>query len=436
MKSLQQRLGVLDGSEFSYVRNVQDVAYPSAQPNNPLTGGGYYNTSAFQSTPNIEGFKAQVIDNRPVGSPAIPLGTLYVEQFTAANSGDAFYAPSASPAPGLPLFSYGVLTGVPASTLPYTNPSLVLGQSTGQNEVMLQQVGTVQALCTTGSIAIAPGTLLTADGNGNLTPFPAPSAAPTPTVTPTGTTGAVTVTYALVAISQNGTYSAIGTGTATSTSNATGSGVNFNLIQWTPTADAVGYIILRTTASGYTPATVGVIGQVGPGVHSFNDTGLAILPNTSATVAFQQLAAPSAPAVVQVTGAVAGTTSYAYKVSAVLANGVGSVESSASTTLTTGNAVLSTANGNKITWTAVTGAAYYIIDRSTGGATQGVIGTSNNPTVGFVDYGLPATAFVQQTIPNALPNGDGSSTLAVAKGTLAASTTTPTLVSVQVGGGF
>lgn len=414
-------------------RFIIDQAYPSGQPNNPLTGGGYYNTSAFIAGPNIEKFQAEVMDNRTAGGASVALGTLVVEQMTAVNTGDANYIPSSVAAQQLPLFSYGILAALPAG---------LTDTGGGQTpKLTIVQKGLAAALCTTAANAIAPGTLLTADGKGNLTAYQPSSTAPTPTVTPIGTTGAVTVTYALAAISLDGVLGPLGTATATATSNATGTNANFNQISWTPAADAAGYVIVRTTASGYTPSTVGVIGQVGANVSTFNDTGLAIVPNTSATTIVQSLSAPSAPTVAQVSGATAGTTSYAYKVTAIGPNGVWSAESSASTTLTTGAATLSQTQGNKITWTNVTGAVAYAIDRTTAtGYGLGFIGfTLANSGNGFVDYGQAATTMAAAgqnlaSANNPNPTPRAGTCLAVSKGTLAASTSTATLVNVQVGG--
>lgn len=307
-------------------RNVQDISMQSAQPNFPLTGGGYYNQAAFLGTPNIERFEASVLDNRPVSSPTIPIGTLYVEQFLAANTGDANYVPSSIPQQQIPLFSYGILQAVP---LPPSGGSAVTAFAPAATgipvELNLVQKGNAQALCTTlAAAAIAPGTLLVADGNGNLTPSLLATAVVVPTVTTT-------------------------------------------------------------------------------------------------------------PTVVQVAGATAGTTTYTYTISSAAANGVAAA-ASAGGSVTTGNAVLSTINGNKITWTAVAGVAYYIINRTVGGATQGFVGTSNNPVAGFVDYGIVATPYTQQTTANLGSAALPGTVLAVSKGTLAASTTTPTLVLVNLGG--
>jgi hypothetical protein len=410
------------------IRNVMD----SAMASGAVAAGA---ASAFQSGPNIEGFDVQVLDARPSGAPGIALGTLWVERFTAANTGDAFYDPSAIYAQPIPIFSYGVLTSIPPPTAPAYGQPLVNNVSSGQNQIRLRQKGTAAALCTTpAGIAIAAGTPLCADGNNNLTPFLSPAAAPTPVVTPVGAAGAVTVNYALVAVSSAGVPSALGTAGQTTTSNATLTNANYNQLSWTPVADAAYYIVVRTTAVGLAPATVGVIGYVSGEQDTFNDTGLAIIPNTSATVFFPTLSAPAQPTVAQVTGATAGTTTDTYTVVAVGANGIDSAQSTARA-LTTANATLTPANGNRITWTAVPGAAYYKIIRTVAGgspSSTGLIGTSNNPTGGFLDYGQTAVTYTPQSTPMLTPaNGQ---VLAIAKGALPAGTSAPTLVNVQVGG--
>jgi hypothetical protein len=295
--------------------------------------------------------------------------------------------------------------------------------------------GPVQALCTTTTNAIAVGTWLCADGLGNLTAFQPPSAAPTPTITPVGTSGSTTYSYGLVAVGADGTVSTITTAT-TAGGNATLSNSNYNQISWTSVADGSTYIIVRTSSAG-TPSTVGVIGQVSAADGTFNDTGLAIEPNTSATQFFQRLAAPSAPTVT--TSGTAGTVSYSYKITAVAPNGVYSAESSAGT-VSTGNATLGAVNYNHITWSAVTGAVLYVIDRTASAGTPSTLGTigyfsvtpGSSPTYAFNDTGLAATAYTAVTAPFATP--PAGSVLAISLGVLAASTSTPTLTNVWIGG--
>lgn len=146
----------------------------SAQPNFPLTGGGYYNSSAFQAIPNIESIDAQTLDNRASGSAAIAIGKAFVEQILAANSGDANYTVSAVANQALPMFSYGILVAVP---LPAPVAGIITPNvSTGQNEIRIRQKGTCLAFATSTANtnkAIAIGDPLAFDGAGNLTSCPA-----------------------------------------------------------------------------------------------------------------------------------------------------------------------------------------------------------------------------------------------------------------------
>ena len=148
------------------IRNVQDLAYPSAAVSPGLP-------EAFQATPNIEGIDATVIDNRASGSTAYPVGALFVESFTANNPGDANYIPSLVASQPLPMFSYGVITAVPVPPAGGNPPgSIPIGKTSGGgNEIRIRQKGGCFALCTTTGTAIAAGTLLGADGAGNLTPI-------------------------------------------------------------------------------------------------------------------------------------------------------------------------------------------------------------------------------------------------------------------------
>jgi len=149
------------------IRNVQDLSYQS----------GYFGTgltqSAFQGQPNLEGFDATVIDNRAAASTAYKVGNLFIEQFLAANSGDANYTVSAAAAAPYPMFSYGVITSIPNAASPVVGspPTLVApGVTTGGgNEIRLRQKGTTLAYCTTSGTPIAVGSPLAADGAGNLT---------------------------------------------------------------------------------------------------------------------------------------------------------------------------------------------------------------------------------------------------------------------------
>jgi hypothetical protein len=109
---------------------------------------------------------------------------------------------------------------------------------------------------------------------------------------------------------------------------------------------------------------------------------------------FSVLAVPAAPIITQ--NGTAGVTSYAYTVEALLGNG-NSGASAASTTFTTGNATLTATNSLNVTFTPVAGATSYNVRRTTGGATQGIIGNvlaTGKATYTLVDTGLSADGSV------------------------------------------
>lgn len=127
-------------------------------------------------------------------------------------------------------------------------------------------------------------------------------------------------------------------------------------------------------------------------VQGFNSdlTSSYLYDNTTAvpgTGNFTILANPSAPVITN--GGSAGTTTYSYRVVARTSIGTTTAASDAGTT-TTGNATLSGANYNIITWSAVTGAMGYDVYRTAGGATQGKINASiiGASTLTFNDTGL------------------------------------------------
>jgi hypothetical protein len=181
------------------IRNVQDLAYPSGAVASGLT-------SAFQSGPNLEGFDATVLDSRSSGSTAYGIGSLWQETFTVADSGDALYTPDLTSAGPLPLFSYGVLTSVPANPFGLPAQSQTPNQTTGgQNEIRIRQKGTCYALCTTGATyAIAAGTLLIATAAATLTPIGATTLVPGLVLAIAKGTLAVNQTSQLVLVSVGG----------------------------------------------------------------------------------------------------------------------------------------------------------------------------------------------------------------------------------------
>lgn len=104
------------------------------------------------------------------------------------------------------------------------------------------------------------------------------------------------------------------------------------------------------------------------------------------------LATPSAPTVTP--QGTAGTTTWAYRITALGVDGTETVAGSAGTT-TTGNAVLTGTNFNRLTWTAVPGAVAYNIYRETAGGTPSTTGKIGNTVqTTFDDTGLAAAGSV------------------------------------------
>lgn len=95
-----------------------------------------------------------------------------------------------------------------------------------------------------------------------------------------------------------------------------------------------------------------------------------------------QLPTPSAPTITNV--GTAGATTYSYKVVARTINNHSPVSAAGSTA--TGNNTLTGSNYNHIVWTPVTGAQFYDVYRTVGGATQGLIsGAGVSAFDGFFD---------------------------------------------------
>jgi hypothetical protein len=386
------------------------------------TAPSYY--YPYVGIPTAEGIQREFLDvGIPgVSTPPATQGQTLFLQSVANNQGAGNFAISQLYAQAGQSTGFGVVNKISGIN------SADIDEPGGEGTIFT--IGPCNALCTTGANAITYGTLLCSDGAGNLTSFNNPSLGATPTITPEGTSGATTYSYGLVPVSVNGTYGTITTAT-TAGGNATLSVSNYNQISWTPVADAVGYIVVRTSSAG-TPTALGVIGYVASPNSTFNDTGLPIAPNTSATQFFQRLAAPGAPTAT--TAGTAGSTTYGYKISAIAPNGVWSVESTSGST-STGNATLSAVNSIKVTWTNVTGAVLYAVDRSSSAGTPsatGLIGFATSGTLGLVDTGLTATTLTAVVTP--APTPQPGVCLAIALGTLNASTTTPTNVPVFVGG--
>lgn len=105
------------------------------------------------------------------------------------------------------------------------------------------------------------------------------------------------------------------------------------------------------------------------------------------------MTSPAAPTVTP-QGA-AGAATYGYQVVAIGSGGDSMPSPTGQTT--TGNAALSGANYNAISWPAVPHANGYRILRTVGGGSTGLIGTVPPGTTSFNDTGLAASAFAAAT---------------------------------------
>ena len=317
--------------------------------------------------------------------------------------------------------------------------------------------GPVQALCTApnASNPINVGTLLASAGDGSLQPLPLPLSVPTIS---TGAAFGISTTsacpaWALVEVSYDGTYSAIGANFGASTPVSLGNVVagvssspNGILLEWVPSVDAAGYIVMRTGSIGLsgvgTPNQLGAIGFVPGGQDYFIDYGQIPLSGTSATQPFARPNAGPQPGCVQVAGAASGPASVAYRITNILANGVWGTEGTASA-CTSCAAILTAVNGNKITWTPVSNYPLYAVDRSAalsvtnlGANSLGFIGFATSAVAinGFVDYGQQAvTPFSNCVITTPNPTPRAGVVLATALGSLASATSVPTLTNVWMG---
>lgn len=133
-----------------------------------------------------------------------------------------------------------------------------------------------------------------------------------------------------------------------------------------------------------------------------------------ANLTLSVMATPTAPttAVVGTTG----STSYNYKIVAVNADGTDGLPSAASTTLTTGNATLTTSNYNTVSWPVVSGAKGYKVLRSVSAGAYQILTYANNSLADATTSGLSIKDQGQYTASTYTPVGSspgGSLTLGV-----------------------
>jgi hypothetical protein len=146
----------------------------------------------------------------------------------------------------------------------------------------------------------------------------------------------------------------------------------------------------------------------------------------AAALSTTQLSTPAAPTITN--AGTAGAVTWSYKVVAFSGNGttLGSTPASAAGSTTTGNATLTSANYNIVTWARVTGAAFYKIYRTAAGTTPSTTGeiAQVDATIENATGLQPATYVLNDTA-------------LTADGTTAPTTNTTGAVSFPViGGGF
>jgi hypothetical protein len=163
----------------------------------------------------------------------------------------------------------GATLAYTASYLPIEIDQTILPMNAYKTkEDVLFSVSLVQETASLVAAAMSLGTdLITTTAAGPMT-TPA-----TPVITTGGTPGVATWGYQVIAVGPNGDSIPSIAGTVT-TGNAALTTTNFNVITWTANAGAfLGYKVYRS-ASGGTPASTGLIATLGPGVLTFNDTGI------------------------------------------------------------------------------------------------------------------------------------------------------------------
>lgn len=242
------------------------------------------------------------------------------------------------PCPGFELFC--TLVGTPVRGIfAQNNRTFAVG---GEN---------LYELSRTGVITAREMTVLATPTSPTITNSPLDEAidAPTvPVITHGGTLGSTTYGYQITAVNENGETEGSTEGTS-AYGNATLSGTNYNLVRWSEVEGATSYNIYRTTGG---PTSVPrLVGQVQSNTLQFLDYGT---DGTTVTVP-----------VANTTGGVAGTTTYGYKITAVL--GLGETAASAEGVTNTGQATLSADDYNIVTFPKVTNANSYNVYRTQGG---------------------------------------------------------------------
>jgi hypothetical protein len=193
-------------------------------------------------------------------------------------------------------------------------------------------------------------TVLTTPSAPTVTPSPLTPALATPTVpvvTHGGAIGTTTYGYKITALNALGETSGSGEGIS-QLGNASLSGTNWNIISWSAVEKCTGYKIYRTTGGAAPPKLLAQLASTTLVFHDIGQFGASVAVPTTNT-----------------TGGQAGTTTYAYQISATL--GLGETAASAQGVTTTGQTPLTSVNYNTITWAPVTNARGYKVYRTQGG---------------------------------------------------------------------
>lgn len=208
-----------------------------------------------------------------------------------------------------------------------------------------------------GTVTPRAMTVLTTPITPTVTPAPLDDPLGTmekPLITHGGTLGSTTYGYRIAAVNENGTTA----GSVEGTSNlgfANLSATNYNLVSWTRKTGAASYKIWRTT--GGSVSVPRLVATVPANTLQFLDYG------TEGTV--------DAPPETDTSGGSAGSTTYGYKISALL--GMGETAASDEGVTSAGKSTLSAEDYIELSWPKVTNATAFNIYRTQGGTSPPVL---------------------------------------------------------------
>ncbi len=146
---------------------LYDTTTGSGNPS-ALIGGS--ETAPWLSGPSAE-LIVRTVNDQTATAPAAA-GKLLVRRYTNADAGGSNFIENATLSQACPRFGFGVVLSPPGE-----NYIAGVAQSRVGEESIIVCEGPAMAFCTTGATTpIAAGTLLGADGAGNLTPIASPAA--------------------------------------------------------------------------------------------------------------------------------------------------------------------------------------------------------------------------------------------------------------------